>query len=67
MDIEDRGAIMNSDFILPGENIEITIKEFNITNPSPILYYEPTIDVSLSGYIPVSAGFKTEAISTNCY
>lgn len=67
MDIEDGSVIMNGDFILPGENIEIKIKEFNITNPSPIRYYEPIIDVSLSGYVPVSAGFGTEAISTNCY
>ena len=58
---------MNSDFIFPGENIETTIKEFIITNPSPTLYYEPIIDVSLDGYIPVSTGFSTYAISISCY
>lgn len=67
MDIEDGSVIMNGDFILPGKNIEIKVKEFQITNPSPTLYYEPIIDVSLTGYIPVSAGFSAYSISTNCY
>lgn len=59
--------IMNRAFILPEKKIETKIKEFVINNPVAVLYYEPTIDVSLDGYIPISCGFSTYSISTKCY
>lgn len=58
---------MGTDLILPGKNLETKIKEFTINVPSSIPYYEPTIDVSLDGYIPISCGFSTRTISTKCY
>lgn len=58
---------MAADFITPGKNLEIIVKEFNIDNPSSTLYYEPVVDVSLNGYIPISCGFSTYAIATKCY
>lgn len=57
----------NKSLLTPMFSPETYIKEFSISNPSSTLYYEPTVDVSLEGYIPVSAGFSTYSISTNCY
>lgn len=58
---------MSNSLLTPMFIPEIYIKEFSISNPSSTLYYEPTVDVSLEGYIPVSAGFSVYAISTKCY
>ena len=57
----------NKSLLTPMFSPETYIKEFRISNPSSTLYYEPIVDVSLEGYIPVSAGFSTYSISTKCY